>query len=356
MRVGIKNKIVISFLAGVVVSFAFMGWSLFVISGLVSSMNLMQKLTLRMDVTDNLNFQIQNLLKTSGDYLISGDAGKRDSFDALVSSISKNLDILEEANGDERWNSMANRVKTSTMKLSEMTLDIMYTDNPVGNKAAATLMNDASRYGEALMADIEEVNRAVSVDRANLGHEAAGRAKKANLIIYVLPVAGAFVLVFLYYYLRTHITDPLTELYKGAERVAGGDYSSKVEVKTEDELEDLAGGFNRMAEALREREAKMFALLKVIDRVNNELIEAGRHKAAFLSNVSHELKTPLTHILGFSELLKMEHSAGLPESGKKYLDNVNRSGQELLKLIEELLIVARGSGVMMTSEMKDVNA
>ncbi|MFZ3072739.1 MAG: ATP-binding protein, partial [Thermodesulfobacteriota bacterium] len=42
--------------------------------------------------------------------------------------------------------------------------------------------------------------------------------------------------------------------------------------------------------------------------------------------------------------------------GKKYLDNVNRSGQELLKLIEELLIVARGSGVMMTSEMKDVNA
>src|SRR3972149_9208053 len=101
MRLGIKNKIVISFVAGAVISFAFMGWSLFVISGLVSSMSLMQKLTLRKDVTSEMNFQIQNLLKTSGDYLISGDVGRRDVFDVLVSNISRNLDMLEELDGDE---------------------------------------------------------------------------------------------------------------------------------------------------------------------------------------------------------------------------------------------------------------
>lgn len=356
MRIGIKDKIVISFFAGAVVSLVLVGYSLFVISGLVSAMNRMQELTSRMDVTDSLNFQIQKLLKTSGDYLISGDVGKRDSFDALMGDISKNLNMLEGGERDERWESISNRVKNSTIKLFEMTLDIMYTDNPVGNRDAVALMNDASRYGETLIKDIEEVNRIVSADRNNLGVEAAGRAKRAKFVIYVLPVAGAVLLVFLYYYLKTHITDPIIELYRGAERVAGGDYLSLVEVETGDELEDLAEGFNMMAEALREREAKMFALIKVIDKVNNELIESDKHKAAFLSNVSHELKTPLTHILGFSELLKMEHSNSLPESGKKYLDNVNRSGHELLKLIEELLIVARGAGVMTAGEMKEVNA
>src|SRR3972149_161741 len=104
MRVGIKDKIVISFLGGALVSLVLLGYSLFVISGLVSAMNRMQELTFRMDVTDGLNFQIQKLLKTSGDYLISGDVGERDSFDALMGDISKNLKMLEGDVGsrDER--------------------------------------------------------------------------------------------------------------------------------------------------------------------------------------------------------------------------------------------------------------
>ena len=185
------------------------------ISGLVSAMNRRQELTSRMDVTDGLNFQIQKLTKTAGDYLISGDVGKRDSFDALMGDISKNLNMLEGGDRDERWASISNRVKNSTIKLFEMTLDIMYTDNPVGNKDAATLMNDASRYGETLIRDIDEVNRMVSADRNNLGHEAAGRAKRAKFVIYVLPAVGGLLLVFLYYYLKTHITDPIIELYRG---------------------------------------------------------------------------------------------------------------------------------------------
>ena len=61
-------------------------------------------------------------------------SGKRDSFDALMGDISKNLNMLEGGDKDRALGEDIQQGQESTIKLFEMTLDIMYTDNPVGNK------------------------------------------------------------------------------------------------------------------------------------------------------------------------------------------------------------------------------
>lgn len=66
---------------------------------------------------------------------------------------------------------------------------------------------------------------------------------------------------------------------------------------------------------------------------------ANRAKSVFLSSMSHELRTPLNAILGFAQLLERESNLGL-ESRKK-LATINRAGQHLLALINDVLEISR---------------
>lgn len=66
---------------------------------------------------------------------------------------------------------------------------------------------------------------------------------------------------------------------------------------------------------------------------------ANRAKSEFLSNMSHEIRTPLNAILGFSELMLMEEE--IPESQREYLLTINRSGEHLLNLINEVLDMSK---------------
>ncbi|WP_300455441.1 ATP-binding protein [Accumulibacter sp.] len=66
---------------------------------------------------------------------------------------------------------------------------------------------------------------------------------------------------------------------------------------------------------------------------------ANRAKSAFLANMSHELRTPLNAILGFSALLRKEASLGVVQ--RENLDIINRSGEHLLALINDILDMAK---------------
>lgn len=68
---------------------------------------------------------------------------------------------------------------------------------------------------------------------------------------------------------------------------------------------------------------------------------ANRAKTEFLSRMSHELRTPLTAILGFSELLKMDGGNGLSPVQRKRVDHIIDSGNHLVRLINEVLDLAR---------------
>ncbi|MES9991728.1 MAG: response regulator [Candidatus Thiodiazotropha sp.] len=67
--------------------------------------------------------------------------------------------------------------------------------------------------------------------------------------------------------------------------------------------------------------------------------KANRAKSDFLANMSHELRTPLNAILGFSSLMKNDLS--LTDDQKQNLDIINRSGEHLLRLINDILDMAK---------------
>ena len=68
-------------------------------------------------------------------------------------------------------------------------------------------------------------------------------------------------------------------------------------------------------------------------------LSANQAKSAFLARMSHELRTPLTGILGFSELLLRDSSRASRD--REALEIIDRSGQHLLRLINDILSLAR---------------
>lgn len=349
MRLGIKKKLVGSFSVGILFAAIFILWSFSTIEDFISTLDEIDTLTLRVERTDDLNFNIQELVNTSSEYLITGNLERRDELDRVISKVVSVLAELEAEEGDIVWNAMSAKVRQDTQKISEMAVDIVYTDDPVGNRAAAGIMDNVTVLGYRLIGEIEAVNSLASADARRLKDDKAKWASDIRVLLYVFPAIGVALFLFLYLYMMRYISSPITDLYEGAERISRGDFSEPVKVRTDDELGDLAKGFNVMSTALKEREVRLMSLLKVLDKVNRDLVSANCYKSTFLSNVSHELKTPLTHILGFSELLKLKADADLPGSSKEYIANINKSGQELLKLIEDILEMTKSAG---TTAMK----
>jgi len=66
---------------------------------------------------------------------------------------------------------------------------------------------------------------------------------------------------------------------------------------------------------------------------------ANRAKSAFLANMSHDIRTPMNAILGYAQLMQREQ--GLPVGVREKLDIINRSGQHLLALIEDVLEMSK---------------
>ena len=115
------------------------------------------------------------------------------------------------------------------------------------------------------------------------------------------------------------LTGPLTQLASAAEDIAAGNYSRRVSLKGQDELGMLGSAFNRMAEAVE---------------------RARRVQRDFLANVSHELKTPLTSLIGFSQALVDGSLVGEADRTRA-ATIVHEESERVLRMAQELLDLAR---------------
>lgn len=82
------------------------------------------------------------------------------------------------------------------------------------------------------------------------------------------------------------------------------------------------------------------SLNRQLEAANRELRDASRSKDEFLVHVSHELRTPLNSILGFSKLI-LDGLCASPEEERELLHDAFRSGQHLLRLVNDLLDIRR---------------
>lgn len=134
-----------------------------------------------------------------------------------------------------------------------------------------------------------------------------------SMTILAIIFSGLLAYGILYFQIK-RISVPLSEISKAAKVISGGEFQKRLEIKTGDEIEELAKSFNDMAESL-------------------EKIEENRRN--FIANISHDLRSPMTSIKGFVGGI-MDGTIP-PEMQGHYLSIVMDECQRLIKMTNELL-------------------
>lgn len=131
-----------------------------------------------------------------------------------------------------------------------------------------------------------------------------------------LGVGMLFILLFSIFLIR-----PLKKMAKVANRIAGGDYTERIIVNGKDEMSELAESFNQMAESVEEKV--------------RELSDTAKQKEDFVANFAHELKTPLTAMIGYADMLYQKELSRIEV--KKAAEHIWNEGMRLESLSFKLM-------------------
>jgi signal transduction histidine kinase len=172
------------------------------------------------------------------------------------------------------------------------------------------------------------------------------QAANRSLLITLGVVTVFLAMAALYVIVRYVIVKPLAHLRDVSDAVRRGDIEQRAVIHTGDEFEDLGAAFNRMLRQLLRQQDELRSVNDELDgkidelaQVNMRLFEMNQVKSDFLATVSHELRTPLNSILGFSDLLAKGKS--IDDKQRRYASNIERSGRQLLDMINDILDLAK---------------
>ena len=116
-------------------------------------------------------------------------------------------------------------------------------------------------------------------------------------------------------------------IQKGIQRMKAGDLGEKIKTDW------LFGSFKSIAEDLN-------ALADVVAIAAEKQLKSERMKTELITNVSHDIKTPLTSVINYVDLLQQPHTE---EEGQQYLEVLSRQSARLKKLVEDLMDMSKAS-------------
>lgn len=152
------------------------------------------------------------------------------------------------------------------------------------------------------------------------------------IAIFTYYPAERTLLLFLFTALDTAVIISLSILLKrikeGGEKIAAGDLDYKIDTKY------MHGDFKDFAESLNNINEGLSVAI-------NEKMKSERFKTELITNVSHDIKTPLTSIINYVDLIKKEKPEN--ENIKEYIDVLDRQSSRLKKLIEDLMEASKAS-------------
>ncbi len=172
--------------------------------------------------------------------------------------------------------------------------------------AAASIVNDSSeKIGVVLItAPIEDIFELL---------------KSIQTSLFLLTIITTLIVVVFVFLLSQLLIDPLKNILKVVQKMSDGHLSERIKVSGHDEYFELAEAFNTMAERLGE-------------------VDSSRQE--FVSNVSHELKTPLSSIKVLSESVLLQDSAPI-EIYKEFLQDINSEVDRMAYIINDLLTLVK---------------
>ncbi|MBT6007616.1 MAG: HAMP domain-containing histidine kinase, partial [Prolixibacteraceae bacterium] len=201
--------------------------------------------------------------------------------------------------------------------------NIIYGDDPRNPGEYKTFSAARVIEGDQLLGYIYIVlasQEYISAAQTLMGSYILGLSIRSVIIILVISSLVGLLAIWL-------ITRKLNPIIEGINEFGEGKLSTRISVKNNGELDRIGQVFNEMAETIEENIKE----LKGVDNLRRELI----------SNVSHDLRTPVASIQGYAETLLLKRDNVSKDDQQKYLEIIYKSCGRLEKLVEELFELSK---------------
>ncbi len=179
---------------------------------------------------------------------------------------------------------------------------VVYSNLKVSPAASRDELNISSGKVNYIIRDMGEktclfVTGKISLDnncyKVSYAKDISGIYNNKNSLLSLLlrlNILISAVLVSVTIILSIYIVKPISKLIKSTRLIAGGNFSERVKVRSNDEIGLLSENFNSMA--------------AVVEEKIHQLERASEDKQRFIDNLAHELRTPLTSIIGYADYLR----------------------------------------------------
>jgi len=254
-----------------------------------------------------LETSYQNALRDASDSTLSETAQRSLALYLFRQYLSTDSQFVLTRNGETLFNNSGHAVETMLGDAESATVEL---DGKHLFLAADSFYGyQSEQYQIFIMRDVTSVYASVT----------ALTRQFVAICFGAFLVSAAVVMFYTFRALR-----PLKTLQQNAALIAGGVYDKRIEVRGKDELAELADSFNRMADA--------------VQRQIEAVTATAQERKMLLGALTHELKTPMTSIIGYSESLqKTKLSKAQREESVAYINRecgrLERLTQKMMRLI-----------------------
>ena len=160
-----------------------------------------------------------------------------------------------------------------------------------------------------------------------------GRGRAESFVLFLFL---AFLLLVFALFIKDFSAE-MKRLIQGSNEIVKGNYDYQIPVERS-YFKGIANNFNRIASNL--------------DKAVSEAVSSAKVQSELITNVSHDLKTPLTSIINYSDLMDKEED---PQTLKKYAGVIHEKSIHLKDLIENLFEVSQTSKELRESDLQDLD-
>ncbi|MCF6157273.1 MAG: HAMP domain-containing histidine kinase [wastewater metagenome] len=283
-------------------------------------------------LVDGLLEQVRNEKK----YLITSDKAFLDLFEKRKTEFFDNLQLLEEPAESNKEKKVCIRhikelydkyLAITTKEFIFIGYDESITPDSLYEMKKQKVLDRLTRTMQKLVQN----QQSTLIQKIGLFQKTMHKSTKISLaIISFAIICGA---IFSYLFTNS-ICAPIKTLKEATERIANGDLDHRVTVTSRDEIGSLGIAFNQMCDKLKE-----------VDQM----------KLEFISNISHNLKTPLTSIQEANALMLDKIAGQLSESQTKLLTITKENTLRLIMMINDLLDISRFEAGLMRYNFQYLN-
>lgn len=191
------------------------------------------------------------------------------------------------------------------------------------------------------------------VDAAQLIEDAGMRIDATQQRVVVVTASGlglmALITAASVWMFRRDVLGPIARLEQATRELAAGNWAYELNADTNDELGEMARRFDAMTHALRDS-------FNRIELNNRELVSLNSELESFSYSVSHDLRSPLRSMDGFSLALLEDYGDKLDEEARDSLQRIRGASQRMGRLIDELLGLARVTRAELRIQEVDISA